>query len=214
MKKILLSLSVFAVILGVAAAPALASSHHGRAAGKAGATHSKAKLVLNVVAKVTNDEDSGIVGYWALDNYKKHIQVWKQGNGTYRAVVRYAGTWQTFATALSPAEGTAQGADASGTFHGRYRATFTADGLVTGLRTRGFVGTHDLGGTKEDILGGTYGPGQTGAPNEWDWLTTYFVAADQFVQDPWGWTYHYQDQTWVNSSSGNSGDIVISAPTP
>jgi hypothetical protein len=213
MKKILLCLSVFVVILGIAAAPALARSHHGRA-GKAGATHGKAKLVLNVVAKVTADEDSGSAGYWALDSYKKHIQVWKQADGTYRAVVRYAGMWQTFATALSPAEGIAQGADATGTFHGGYRATFTADGLAAGLRTRGFVGTYDLGGTKDDILLGTYGAGQTGTPNEWDWLTTYFVAADQFVQDPWGWTYRYQDQTWVNASSGNSGDIVISAPTP
>ena len=202
MKKILLSLSVLAVILGLAAAPALASSHH-----------RKAKLVLNVTAKVKNDEDSGMLGFWALDSYKKHVQVWKQSDGTYRALVRYAGKWQTFATALSPGAGVAQGADAQGTFHGRYRATFTADGLVAGLRTRGFVGTKDLGGTKEDILLGTYGNGQIGTTVQWDWLATYFQNGAGFVQDPWRWTYHYEDQTWVNSSTGSSGDIVIPAPT-
>src|SRR3989344_8667242 len=75
-------------------------------------------LVLNIKHKVTNDEDSGNVGYWALDNYNKQVQVWQVSDGTFYAVARYAGDWQTFAGAKSPGAGTVQGNDASGTFQG------------------------------------------------------------------------------------------------
>src|SRR5579864_3407263 len=48
-------------------------------------------LMLNINFKVTNDEDSGFAGYWALDNYHKHVQVWQIPDGSFYAVVRYEG---------------------------------------------------------------------------------------------------------------------------
>ena len=72
-----------------------------------------------------NDEDSGNVGYWALDSYNKQIQVWDMHDGTFYAAVQYEGKWNTFATALSPGAGVAQTKDAFGTFQGGYEATFT-----------------------------------------------------------------------------------------
>lgn len=31
------------------------------------------KLAINVTHKVTNDIDSGVAGFWAYDDYNKHI---------------------------------------------------------------------------------------------------------------------------------------------
>ena len=83
-------------------------------------------LVLNIKHKVTNDEDSGNVGYWALDNYNKHVKVWKLADGTFYVKAMYEGKWKTFAGARSPGTGAVQSKDASGTFKGGYTATFSA----------------------------------------------------------------------------------------
>ena len=53
-------------------------------------------LVIDITHKVVNDEDSGNVGYWALDNYNKHVQVWKLPDGRYYVEAKYEGKWQTF----------------------------------------------------------------------------------------------------------------------
>jgi len=49
------------------------------------------KLVLNITYKITNDEDSGNVGYWALENYNRHIQVWQLLDGSFYAKGDYEG---------------------------------------------------------------------------------------------------------------------------
>ena len=95
-------------------------------------------LCLNVTYKITNDEDSGNVGYWALDNYNKSVKVWQVPDGSFYAVAKYEGKWNTVAGALSPGAGTAFTQDGSGTFHGGYIATFTADSCT---RTFGHVGS-------------------------------------------------------------------------
>ncbi len=161
-------------------------------------------LVLNITHKVTNDEDSGNVGYWALDSYNKHVQVWQVPDGSFYAIARYAGTWQTFAGALSPGTGFPQ-SDASGTFEGGYVATFTATGFTSAF---GNIGTKDYGGTKADVLLGTYGAGQTGPTTPFSFLSAYFTGAASFTYVSWGWTYHYRSQTWNNFDYGTTGDIV------
>src|SRR5450759_4286335 len=56
------------------------------------------KLVVNITLSVVNDLDSGICGnYWAVDNYNKQIKVWQVPDGTFYAVVRYAGKFTTIA---------------------------------------------------------------------------------------------------------------------
>src|SRR5512146_1277210 len=80
----------------------------------AGGVPAGSRLVLNVTYRATNDEDSGNVGYWALADYNKQLQVWQAPDKiTYYVVGRYTGTWRTFAGALSPGFGTAQSQDAS-----------------------------------------------------------------------------------------------------
>ena len=167
-------------------------------------------LVLNITYKVTNDEDSGNVGYWALDNYNKQLQVWQgPDNTTFYVVGRYTGTWQTFAGALSPGAGVPQTRDASGPFEGGYFLTFTYNGGINpaGYQTHGNIGAKDFCGSKADVLLGTYGAGQVGASCAVSVLDLYFPGYT-FVSEAWGWTYHYRNQSWNNFDYGTTGDIV------
>ena len=163
-------------------------------------------LVLNITHKVTNDEDSGNVGYWALDNYNKHVQIWQIPDGTFYVVARYSGTWMTFAGALSPGAGVPQSKDGRGTFDGGYTATFTATGFTSAF---GNIGKFDYGGTKADVLLGTYGAGQTGPTSPFSFLSAYFTGVSGFTYINWGWSYRYRSQTWNNFDYGTTGDIVL-----
>lgn len=180
-----------------------------------GAVPNGANLVLNITYKVVNDEDSGFVGYWALDSYNKHVQVWQDpiDKTLFYAVVRYAGQWTTYAGALSPGFGVLQTSDGSGTFEGGYVATFNATAFTP---ASGKIASVDLGGTVEDILDGTYGDQTGNPPGSFDWLSTYFteVSPSTFNEPQWGWTYHYKGQTWNNyyyGSQATDGDIVTSS---
>jgi len=171
-------------------------------------------LVLNIKHHVTNDEDSGNVGYWALDNYEKQIKIWQTSPGNFLVVTKYEGTWHTFAGALSPGLGTLQSKDASGCFEGGYVATFSGTFAPGTHKTHGNIGTFDYGGTKADILKGTYGNGQTGDPAHFNYLSTYFTGVPvsgpgSFNEDPWGWDYHFGSQLWHNFSTGTTGDILV-----
>jgi hypothetical protein len=164
------------------------------------------KLVLNITYKVTNDEDSGNVGYWALDNYNRHIQVWQLSDGSFYAQGDYEGKWQTFAGAKSPGAGVAQGSDAQGVMNGGWVATFKATSFTGAF---GNIGTFDFGGTKADVMLGTYGAGQTGAIAAIDVLNNYFPGYSAFNYISWGWTYKYKNQVWNNNIISTTGDIVI-----
>ena len=175
-----------------------------------GCVPTDSKLVLNINYKVTNDEDSGMVGYWALDSYNKQVHVWQAPDNTFYAVARYAGQWQTFTGALSPQAGTAESKDASGTFQGGYIATFTGTLNPTPIySTFGNIGTFNFGGTISDILLKTYSAGQTGPITPFSYLSTYFSGVSGFTENQWGWVYHYRSQAWNNFAAGSSGDIVV-----
>ncbi len=174
----------------------------------AGGVPAGSVLVLNITHKVINDEDSGIVGYWALVSYTKHVQVWEVPDGSCYAVGRYTGKWQTFAGALSPGDGVIQSKDASGTFQGGYAGTFTGALSPGTQKTKGNIGVKDYGGSKDDVLLGTYGAGQTGPTTVFGFLGAYFPGWSGWNYVNNGWTYHYRNQTWNNFDYGNEGDIV------
>jgi hypothetical protein len=173
------------------------------------------RLVVNVNYKVTNDEDSGNVGYWALDNYNRHLQVWQDPNDSryFYSIARYDGKWNTFAGALSPGAGKTESKDAAGTMHGGYIGQFHGDiNPEPAYKVSGNLGAFDFNGTKSDILLGTYGAGQTGAIPTFDWLGTYFENVTGFDQPFWGWTYQYKNQRWKNFDllhGGTTGDIIV-----
>ncbi len=100
MKKLIVTLAALAILASLFITPAVVSARPADPLGggflNAGGIPADAKLVVNVTLKVTNDEDSGNVGYWALDSYNKHIQVWMTPDNVCYAVVRYEGKWETF----------------------------------------------------------------------------------------------------------------------
>jgi len=174
--------------------------------------------VINVRMHVVKDEDSGFVGYWALDDYQKTMIVWEHSSTpkTYCGLVLYRGEWHTFQGALSPQTGAVQPSGGSGDINGGYVATFTGTFLGGGSSKplTGFIGTFDFGGTKADILKGSYGNGQTG-PTPTSWLGFYFTGVSGFTQPTWAWTYTHGESAgygsmWVNAAAGSFGDIITS----
>ena len=155
----------------------------------AGDVPNGSKLVLNITLDVVNDLDSGICGNnWAVDNCNKQIKVWLVPDGSFYAVVRYAGKFTTIAGQKSPGDCSQTEGSGTGTFEGGYVATFSATSYTSAF---GYKGTVDYS-----------------TPNYFDW-TSYFPGFGSFTQTQWGWTYHYKSQTWNNFASGNSGNIVV-----
>ena len=158
------------------------------------------KPLVSITQQVVNGVDSGIAGnYWAFDHYSRQIQVWPQSDGSYCAIVRYQGHFDGQAGQTSPgATGTLFG-DEDGTFEGGYRAIINGTPKADpAWRTRGFVGVNDY---QCDILGN--------CPGLVNWVDQYFESGYSFAFDWWGWIYHGgQHGTWVNSSDGNSGEIL------
>lgn len=155
--------------------------------------------VINVTQKVINTVDSGEGGnYWAFDNLNRGIKVYDNGDGTFCAEVTYQGKFDAQAGQASPGNtGTLDGSE-DGTFNGGYRATITGTLLATPLwTTHGSVGTTDY----QCDIGGT-------CPGAVNWITQYFAGGYVFAYDTWGWTYNHKNNVWVNSSDGNSGDII------
>ncbi len=163
----------------------------------------KGPVVIRVTQKVTNDFDSGTSGNnWALDDYVRHISVIKTGTGTYCATASYQGNFTTLAgpSPQNATSGGTVGAGVIGTFQGGYIATSFTGTLLSSpkARTRGSIGTFDYECDTDPSC-----------PGYVDWTTLYFSSTSGFSLDWWGWIYHAGNNgSWVNSSSGNSGDIT------
>jgi hypothetical protein len=173
--------------------------------------------VLSVSYQQINDEDSGNVGYWALEDLTKTITVWATSTpNNYVAHVGYSGPFCTFAGAKSPGAGVTQPSDGCGTMVGALDATFTSP---TGPASTSSPGTKNLGGTKADILLGTYNlqHPNLGPDAAFDWKTYYFPSIIGFSENVWSFTYTLPNgaQTkWINDVNGNTGDIVTSSTNP
>ena len=202
MKKIVLGVAAFLLI----AAPVFASDARSEFSENNANVPQGSKLVINTNYKVERDEDSGNVGYWALDNYTKHVQVWQTPDSKYYTVARYVGKWKTFKGAKSPGAGVTQQEDATGSMRGGYTATFAAPSCTPVF---GKLEDKDFGGTKADIMLGTYGAGQVGPVAPYSFLSAYCPGYTDFNYEKWGWTYRYENQVWDNSSAGTSGDIIV-----
>lgn len=174
--------------------------------------------LLNTTMRVTNDEDSGKVGYWALDNYIKDITVWQTSSNAFVANVIYLGTWCTFAGALSPQNGMVEPHSGCGSMQGGYTGTFTATTFNAPAPTSNSMGSFDFGGTQNDILLGSYSKGQTGPTTLTRWLGYYFPGNTDFAYtdggNAWSWTYtstnstYLTGNTWINGGAGSSGEII------
>jgi hypothetical protein len=171
--------------------------------------------VVNVTSHVVNDEDSGVCGYWALDHYNKQIAIYTTStSGVYFVNETYEGFWQTFTGALSPNADCStltplEGTTASGTFEG-YAAFYVSGTLSPTMKTGGFIGTFNFGGSQSDVLNLVYSA-QKGDTSYTDMLSFYFPGGYTFPSgypSPFYFAYHYQGQTWIDASSGITGNIV------
>jgi hypothetical protein len=186
----------------------------GAATALAGPAHSA--LVFNVTYKVINDEALGNQGYWALQDYNRHVQVWQSPNGKFYWESQFEGKWTTSAGALSPGNGITQTAGGSGTFKAVLDGTFEATGYTPGF---GNLGTHDFRGIMGDVLLGYYTypddetPLQAGPPDAWSCGIYFYFPLDEewltWQTTAYTRTYRYKYQTWNFDNGSTTGDIVI-----
>ena len=157
-------------------------------------------LVINVVQKVLNDNDSGVAGNaWAYDDFVRQIQVVKTSPGWFCATVSYQGNFTTIAGPSPNNTGTV-GDGVVGTFQGGYVSTvFSATLKTTPLaRTKGSIGTYDYNCNTA-----------FNCPGYVSWVTLYFDSVSGFDLAWWGWVYHAGNNgSWTNAITGNSGDIT------
>lgn len=158
------------------------------------------KLVVNVKENIVNTVDSGEAGNnWAFDTMNRQIQVRDNGDGTFCVVMRNEGKFDAQAGQTSPGAGGVLTGDEDGTYRGGYRATITGTLKTTPVwRTNGSVGTTDY----QCDISGT-------CPGYVNWAGQYFEPGYGFTYDWWGWIYTAGGYgSWLNSSDGNSGDIL------
>ncbi len=198
MNKFLIKLSSALVLLSVAAPALAAPSAHTNFGAQlnVGQCDTSGAPLVNVTFKVTNDSDSGIAGnVWANDNYNKKVQVWQQSDGSFCAIVKYQGQFVTYSGPSPENTGTVD-AGVQGTFEGGYQAAFDGTFSPT-LATNGNLGSYNY------ACNGTYNC------SAFDWVSAYFSNNTYFNQPYWAWNYHAgKNGSWVNASTGNSGDIT------
>lgn len=155
--------------------------------------------VVNVTEKIVQTVDSGQGGnYWALDNVNRKIQVWQNSDTEYCALIQNEGTFDSQKDQKSPGNTGLLTGDEDGNFRGGYRAKITGVMLKKpNWQTKGNVGTHNYNCT---ISGN--------CPGYINWTDQYFGPGYKFNYEWWGWTYRYKNNTWVNASDGNSGDVL------
>jgi hypothetical protein len=173
-------------------------------------------LVVNVIATITNDEDSGYQGYWAIDNYSLHTQIWEYPNGSFYVVLTAEGKSTTYAGIPAPGISGTEGGTGTATMHGfvvfwitggTLNPSPTVNGKTVG--TKGYVGPFNYGGSKAYL-----GPYSTAIspPNTVNWPAVY-VSGGSEVGGSFYYFYVYQSQTWVDASSvsaAESGNIIVS----
>jgi len=171
------------------------------------------KLVLSVTWKVVNDEDGGVVGYWALDTYTIAVQMWQLQAGPYANDYYWtqteSGIFQTLQGAHSPNNSAVEPAPGYGV------VTMGAWGFVNNTTvekftpgsqpTQGYLGVKNYGGSTNSTVAGTYAV--TGDTNMWFWYTAYFAPgyeADYTVGaggGAWGYVYELNKAFWTPSPS-------------
>ncbi len=175
-------------------------------------------MVLNITINETNGEIPGKYGYWALQNYTRHVRAWKSSNLTYIIAVNMTGTWTTFKGALSPYKGLTEPANGTGTFYVNYISTVIGN-LNSSRDLNGYIGSFNLNGTENDITEGNYSKQNWPKENTFSWQDYYF-GNNSTLATPRNYTsvYIYKNETYyihfyVNSTGSlqpvsTYGDIL------
>jgi hypothetical protein len=123
----------------------------------------KSKLIESITWTGEKSFDGGNVGWWALDTFTEHDQIFLAPDDTYYFFATGFGTWQTFEGALSPNKGVVEPKDGSGIYCYQEFTYFTATAFSPEYKTCGYVGTFNYinnGETSADAIAviklGTY----------------------------------------------------------
>lgn len=231
MKKIILSISVFALVLSaftLYSAVANADSNrddrhenkhedrHNRNNFNADKELTRANCnasgnpVIDVTQKVKNDVDSGFgvnayfpteANNWNVESYTRRIKVWSVGTDTWCATVAYDGNFDAFYKQTGPGGVGLIGADVDGEMNGGYRSTAFTGVLAPVWPTHGNVGTTDY---NCDL--------HANCPGRVDWVAQYFPGYSGFDLEWWGWIYKAGGHgTWINAIDvlpADSGNIL------
>lgn len=176
--------------------------------GKVPYPASGSKLMVNAVAKIMNDEDSGYQGYWAIDNFTLNVKIWMEPNETFFFALLYRGTATTYAGVPAPGVNGTENGTGIAHFSGYIAGWFTGK-LSTSEATHGFLGTFNYGGTPSFL--GPYSSASV-PPNAVDWLAVYSPGYS-LSSETFSFTYFYDGQVWVdaiNVPSAESGNIIVS----
>jgi len=174
---------------------------------------STATQSMNISLKVYNDEMPGMFGYWALGNYTRTVKAYYIGNSSYYLIIGLNGTWNTFAGALSPKNGSVQPANGSGTFNVAYTAIESNVTLNKSAQLSGYIGAFNLNGTQQDIANQTYNNQSGISNNTFSWTQRYFgFQGVPQIYGNYSAVFKYNSETFsirINSTKESViGDIV------
>ena len=180
--------------------------------------------VINVTEKVTNDADSGLTNYWALDTYTRTIKVWNVGPDSYCGVETYVGTFAAVAGQQSPGTTTQTGGTLSGeeggTIKGAIQVTITGQLDVSNPSVWPLAGKVNSGSAIDyGCTGFTPGTSNISCPGYVNWVDQYFANGYTFNSPQFNFKYVGKDQLpapdagksdgqWVDANTGIVGDIL------
>ena len=188
-----------AVVAAVLAAMSLADAS---AALKPDSCPTDKPLVVDSYITFENDADFGPAGgpdghVWALDAGTFSVRIWSLGGDAYCVQFHEVGTFTTFA-GLSP-EGTGTvSAGVTGSLDGTYYKRINGRFAPT-VATTGFLGNIDRQCQQDGTCAGPI----------FSTNSAYFSSVHEFAYGGYAFTYDGGAcGTWVQSSSGDTGDIV------
>jgi hypothetical protein len=148
-----------------------------------------------VHVELTNRSDSGEDGNnWARDNMKRQFRITEVSPGEYLVIIADVGKFTSIAGQQTPGndDGAAVfGSSVTGNINGGWSASLTAPADFA---------TFDKSALPETING--------------DGISTGAMVGSLFtgesavsLGDDWSWNYSYKGQKWLNSVTGNEGNI-------
>ena len=165
--------------------------------------HAQVRPLVHTV-RITGNYDSGTHGVWASLAYGRTVRISHLQGQQWAVTLTDKGTFKTIKGAKSPEAGLTIANAVKGTFKGTYRFTVTSahqpSARDVNRRYNYRCDLHGAGNRDTDCPGM---PASTSA-----WPTLYFGRDAQVKTGNWVWDYRTRCERWINSSSGDSGDIT------
>lgn len=162
--------------------------------------------IMNIHFNVSNSEDLGTCGYWAIDNFTVHLVVWIMPDDQLYANATVVGTWSTIKNARSPQTCVLQARNAIGKLTGFVNGKFPIGTTIVTPLKFGNTGTVDFNGNYADLL--LPSGSQTETERLTDYISSLFSAP--LIVLVASANYYLDEQLlWVDTTAGAVGDVII-----